>query len=344
MNTTTIAIMVLVLGFGAGFLTKGLLADPPTPEDLGSTQSRLEQALADAGESRKLSDELRVTVGRLEKELDLARSDLAQARTSQSATDERIAAMMREKDEMLARMAGLEDQRNATIESVMERLAALRGKGLQNLIATGQIGSLVAELKALGDNGTRAVLSLLESSDVDDRVLGATILMNMDEPASVGPLEKMALDDESELAAAMASQALMRMDNDAAVPALLNIVENGKHEGAKVNSLFGLCRHDHADGIEKTLAYLRDDEKSRAMKQALSGGLLMLDSPKVMPLIDEVSANDKFLFDDQASSMIVAYYKKVGSNQARDRLRAMLGREGLPPGVQSQVNAALADW
>ena len=82
------------------------------------------------------------------------------------------------------------------------------------------------------------------AKDLADRIAAAQLLLQLGDPSAIDPLGKAVVNDPDAEAAAWASQALIRLDGDGAREALQNALENSPHEAVKVNSLWGLCRHE----------------------------------------------------------------------------------------------------
>ncbi len=339
MNRPVIILSILVVVLGAVVLRLTLF-ESVADESLESAS----QVGDGAREARRELEALKSRMGRLEQERDLARKDLQAERRRAAELDR---ALQKARQALAASKASLADDakgRTERLAKVKSSIDALRGKGMETLVRSGAIGSIVGDLKALGPEGLKAVTDLLESEDSDDRLLAATILMSMDDPAAVEPLEKVAMSDDNELVAAMASQALMRMDNKTVVPALAKLMTSSKHDGVRVNAMYGLVRHDDPRGINATIDFLNDENAPAAMKRALGQGLLLLSNASALPAVDLVGERSSVRTNPQLSRMLVDYYGRVHNNAARDRLQSLLASGDLPSSTQDRVNQLLSGW
>ena len=188
--------------------------------------------------------------------------------------------------------APAKDKPAPTFANFDEALAALRENPNMLLVDAQAARDFMKMLEALGDEGTAKVLALLESEESADRIAAAQLLLQLGDPAAIKPLGEAVINDPDAEAAAWASQALIRLDGDGAKEALQNALANSPHEAVKVNSLWGLCRHEDPEGSARTLAYYEDAGNNADMRRALGLGALALNSASVMPVVDAVSSRE----------------------------------------------------
>ena len=339
MNRPVIILSFLVLALGA-LVLRLTLFEPVADASLESTP----RVTDEARDALRELEALRSRMGRLEQERDLARKDLQDERRRAAMLEDELQKTQKALAAANTSVGDEATRRGERLAKVKSSIDALRGKGMETLVRSGAIGSIVGDLKALGPEGLKTVTDLLESEDSDDRLLAATILMSMDDPAAVGPLEKAAMDDDNELVAAMASQALMRMDNRAAVPALAKLMTSSKHDGVRVNAMYGLVRHDDPRGINATIDFLKDENAPSAMKRALGQGLLLLSNASALPAVNLVGERNAVRTSPQLSRMLVDYYGRVHNTAAREQLQSLLASGDLPPATQDRVNQLLGGW
>lgn len=262
-----------------------------------------------------------LAMARLEAEVARLRSDLEAARGAEETAGADVRRLSEENRQLRESAAHHETARAGTVDRVLKAIDELKDQGLATFVRPGATAQLVADLKALGAEGVKALLPLLKADEDNTRLLAAKLLEDMADPASISALEETALKDDVELVANMSSHALALMDSTDTNPALHRIVAECKHEGAKVNALFGLAKNGDARGLELTAAYLRDQKNSAGMRTALGAGLLMVPNPKLFPIATEFL--DGHRDEPRIMGLAVEFYRRLGSPEALGRLRAI---------------------
>ena len=219
------------------------------------------------------------------------------------------------------------------------KIETLRGNGFRAFLSPGATSDIVADLKALGPPGLDLLRGLLASEDPADRFLAAKLLEDLGDPAAVPDLRKAAADSDEQVAN-MASHALALMGGPEALGALRSLLEGEPGVGVRVNSLFGLARAGDPMGIQQSLAYLQDTNNSGEMRAALTNGFLVLDDPRVMPVIDHIATNLRQ--NEAGMRAVIAYYQRVGSAVARNRLQDLANDPALSAASRAAASAALA--
>lgn len=250
---------------------------------------------------------------------------------------QKVAALRQENARLATQLAR---KKGVTVANVLERIATLKGSPMAALLSPGAMGDLLMDLKGLGDEGTRAMIKLLETGDAKERFLAANLLEQLNQPAAIPALRQAALNDTDKLAASMSSHALALMDDASTVPALREIAAANKSWESQVNALWGLCKHGDQKAIAQSLALMKDDKSSPQLRAALGGNLMLLSDPELMPIVDETVR--QFGKVEQLSAMAVEYYKNTGTPEGRARLEAMAKDAKLPEEVRKAAQAALA--
>ncbi len=238
------------------------------------------------------------------------------------------------------RLAGeLVNKKGVTVASIVSRIGELKKTQLGMLIAPGKMADLVSDLKGLGPTGVNAVVDLLKSGDPKERFLAAKLLEDLSAPASIPALREAALKDSDAMAANMATHALALMDDPGTVDALREIVDTKASWEFQVNALWGLCKHNDPDGLERAMAFMKSDKTGAQARAALGANLMLLTDEALLPLVDETARQ----FPDQprVMGMAVEYYKNLGTPAARERLQAMAGNAKLPEPIRQSARQAL---
>jgi HEAT repeat protein len=335
-------VLVLMAATGASVWW---LQDAEEPGDLpGSPGGRV----LENGDAPKAEDDHATTLAHLRSRLDenrmaldltsVERDDLRKQNADLEAEVKKLQARI---EELKEKLAPHEQAHAKTIAEVLSAIDALKKNGLAAFRSPGATSQLVSDLRALGDQGLEAVMAMLESEDEDERFLAAKLLEELGNPAAANALRKVALEDSSELVQNMASHALALMDDPSVIPALRELATSASGEGARVNSLFGLCKHGDAEGIRLAMQFMEGDASDQ-MKAALGTGILILDNEHVMPLADD--AVRRFRSSDQVLGMAVNYYKTVHTATARSRLQDMVADPGLSGSIHNAAQAALQGW
>jgi hypothetical protein len=261
----------------------------------------------------------------------------ARAQRRDRELTQKVAALRQENARLATQLAR---KKGVTVANVLERIGALKGSQFAAMISPGAMGDLLMDLKGLGDEGTQAMIKLLETGDSKERFLAANLLEQLNQPAAIPALRKAALEDADPLAAKMSSHALALMDDAATVPALREIAAANKTWESQVNALWGLCKHGDQKAIAQTLALMKDEKSSPQVRAALGGNLMLLPDPELMPIVDETMR--QFGKVEQLGALAVEYYKNTGTPEGRARLEAMAKDAKLPEAVRKAAQAALA--
>ncbi|MEZ6197696.1 MAG: HEAT repeat domain-containing protein [Planctomycetota bacterium] len=326
--------LALVLGAVGGYLLKS--GSNPETDRVGVDESRLAGIERDLETLRAERDELKTALARARGERDSLSAELLAATRADKTAEPVAPDPEPEATDEASVLAKERAERKARISAALKKL---RENPMSGLMGGADQQKLAEDIRALGEEGLAEVLALLASDDPADRSAAAMVLMGLDDPATVGPLSQAIMDESDPQTAAMLSQALIRMNSEGAVPALRDAVANSPHEGVKVNSLWGLCRHGDANGVAQALAYYQDDEKVGELRDALGRGALILDTPAAMPLIDAVRKKDAKI--PQVMNMVVAYYARIPGQAATDRLAAMANDQDLAESVRQAARTAL---
>lgn len=254
--------------------------------DRGARSTELESQLVAARKELSAADaraeELARAVADLRSQLHAAQArEQTALRESEALRAELAEAVDPEAEKK--RLAAAEDLR----ESAWAGLERYRKNPTQAGIDTAGFAELVDDLRQLDAEGKQWVRDLMKSEEESDRILAAMILMQLSDPGAVADLAEMAVSDESATAAAMATQALMRSDAPGALEALRKSAES-PHEGARVNSLWGLARLGDERGKKDMIAYVLDESKTDYMRRALAHGALAIHDADLMPVVEHL--------------------------------------------------------
>jgi HEAT repeat protein len=335
MRLALTTLMAALIGLIAGYFLFGGQAEPDRMDDASAALIRgLEADLAQherdiSGLRRQLDEQGRARelaqseTARALGELEDARRELAAARAATKPA------------EGPPRTEEIKREREALIKTIDEGLAEFLANPSAFSINPTRMRELLDELDALGSEGTEKVLSLLNSETAADRIAAAQLLLQMNDPAAIGPLGKAVIDDSDEAAATWASQALIRLDGEGAVNALSKALQESPHEGVRVNALWGLCRHGDDAGIDRSLAFYRDEAQSQAMRDALGQGILALDTPKAMPIADEIAR--RRADNNHVMSEVVGYYGRIPGPEATQRLLSISQNSDLAAFVRKKA-------
>jgi HEAT repeat protein len=246
------------------------------------------------------------------------------------------------RDEVADLSASLDDaqgKKAATAATLLAKLEQFRKNGLAAFLAPGATADIISDLKSMGAEGVEMMLELLGSESKEDRFLAAKLLEDLADPSSIPHLKKAALEDGDTMVANMASHAIALMNNPGGATALHEIVANSPHLGAKINSMFGLCAIGDEKGVEMTRKYMEDDDNPESLKQALGRGILILNTPKVMVIVNLISKEVRAV--PEVMQMVVSYYARIGTAEARTQLQNLLNDPNLPASVREQTLSAL---
>jgi len=325
----------LCLAFaGAGFFIGRAVyvsADVPTvstPSTQGTSQSsangpsedrtRAINPAAEATESREALTKARSRIADLEGSLSASRGEVGELR-----------------DEL----AQFQRKKAVTTAEVMASIETFRKNGLGSLLAPGAKAEIVNDLKVLGEEGLKIIRGLLNSESEEDRILAASLMDGLNDPSTIPDLKRLALEDDVATVAGLAARSLAFMRRPEAAGSLHEIVANSKHRNARINALFGLCSIADPKGIEMALAYMKDPEKPEGIKQALGGGILMLDTPGVLPIVNGISSEVRK--HDDAMRAVIAYYRRIGTLEGRNEIQNILNDPQISSTVREMALSAL---
>jgi HEAT repeat protein len=261
---------------------------------------------------------------------------LAQAEWKIADLEKRLAAARKE-SEQLAK--DLVQKKGVTIDQITARLAELRkGTGMSAFIP-GKTAELIADLKGLGPEGTKALLELLKSQDAKDRFLAAKLLEDLKDPAAIPDLLATALNDEDKMAANMAGHALALMEDPRAIDALREVLEKKRSWESEVNALWGLVNLGDAQGLEQAIAYMGGDASDKARGALGANIAIFMHRPEVMPIVDRTVQD--FYKSAQVMEIAIGYYDAVDTPAARDRLQAIANDTRLSQELRNQASQAL---
>ncbi|MCB9831441.1 MAG: HEAT repeat domain-containing protein [Planctomycetes bacterium] len=335
-------ILTLIVGVAVGVLA-GLKAGADPERDLHGVKNA-------AGEDLVARSEFEAELNREKADRELAQKSAKEAfeREKWMKEDaERLSAEIRDLKDKLAlqdvELAKIANERAERLTRIAERFKTMKGKGLQNLVTTNELGKFIADLRLEGDVGRKAVLDLLRSDDEEERRLAATLLMQgMADDEAIEPLREVALHDEDELSKRLASQALLRLEGDGVVPTLEELVANADDEGVRVNSMYGLLMR--GKGVDEAIAYMKDESKSGMMKQALGSAVFILqDRPEVQPLVDLMVKDSRGKGHEVGTvQAAIAYYKKIATPGAVAALQQLAADPNLGAELKGEAAKALA--
>ncbi len=308
---------------------------------LGSESDGIVGELRDklAAANDKLANE-QEQVTRLTQDNEALSVSLKETQEKLNALTSNHAALKSQLDALLVAKDEDVTEHNSKVASVVDLIAKLKEKGeISAILGGAEMTDLVAKIKSLGEEGIKAMNEMLNSEDAADRILAAQLLMNFDDPSSIAPLESMAMEDDDEMAKRWASQALLRMKSEGIEKTLRNLVENADDPGVKVNSLFGLCKEGNDWGLQNAIDFVKDDGQSDALKSAFLGGILMLKSDGVSPIVD--SLVDLHPDSDATMRAAIRFYKNLGTPLGTARLQSMSANGNLPAAIRTAALAAL---
>lgn len=311
-----------ILGLGAAALTGiifGYFVLSPQNNDSDALSADAKSMIRGLEDDLARSERESAALGRRLDEAERARREAeTQARLAREARTAAEAALAQSPTPDAEAPAEGDAAEAATTLNVDEALASFRENPTKVLLDPQKTRELLNALEAAGSEGTQKLLALLSSEESADRIAAAQLLMQLGDPAAIGPLGEAVVNDEDAEAAAWASQALIRLDGDEAVPTLRNALANSPHEAVRVNSLWGLCRHGDAGGYAQTLAFYNDKEMNEGMQRALGHGILQLDSPDAMAVADAV--RDREADHPQMMKAVIQYYGRVPGPETTRRL------------------------
>ena len=318
-----IPIFTLLVGLAIGWFSAGL-GQSGGENELDSGKGDNDRTISvPKSEYDALVEKNRKQVTTLKKELAVARDGENAATAENSKLRGEIDDLRKIKEEWDLAKEEVEKARAKRMAAIEKRFKSLSSMGIQALVANNEIGKLVADLLQEGERGHQAVMALLQSSDDDEKMLGVVLMLQgMASEKSIDPLKDLALTGGDETMRAMASQALLRMNDEAAVKAMETIVAETKDEGVKVNSLYGLARNGHEQGVQQLVDYYNDPNSAHA--DVLTQSLLILRNPEAQPLIDAVVNKYKDRDEDvknRVGEAAVAYYKHVNNQGSRQALQ-----------------------
>jgi HEAT repeat protein len=251
--------------------------------------------------------------------------------------EQKVAALRQENGRLAGQLA---KSKGVTVESVLERIGRLKSASMAATFSPGTVADLVTDLKGLGDDGVRAVVGLLGSSDANQRFFAAYLLEHLNSKLAIPDLRKVALEDKEKMPSVMAGHALALMDDPSTVPALREIVAAKKNWESEVNALWGLCKHGDQKAIADALAFMKDPKRTKDMRLGLGANIMMLSDPELMPIVDETLR--QYESQEHVATLAVNYYKTSGTADGRARLEAMAANPKLPESVRKEAREALA--
>jgi hypothetical protein len=251
--------------------------------------------------------------------------------------EQKVSALKQENGRLAGKLA---QKSGVTVDQVRERILGLSRTPLAGLLAPGAMTDVLTDLKGLGPAGVEAMIKMLKSPKSSERFLAAKLLEDLSAPAAIDALKEMALTEQEEMNANMASHALAFIDDPAAVPALREIADNSKSWGAQVNSLWALCKHGDKKAIDQSLAWVKDQKRSPQARAALGANLMLLPDPELLPIVDQTLKD--FGSEQQVALFAAQYYKNSGVPEGRDRLQAMANDPKLSEAARKAARDALA--
>jgi HEAT repeat protein len=262
---------------------------------------------------------------------------LAQAQRRITELEQKVSALKQESGRYAGQLA---QKKGVTTASVLERISALKRSPYAAMLAPGALADLMTDLKGLGPAGVEAMIGLLKSTDANERFLAGKLLEDLNAPSAIPALRQAALNDDDKMAATMAGHALALMDDASTVPALREIADANKNWEARVNALWGLCKHGDQRAIGEALAYVKDEKQSPQARAALGANLMLLSDPELLPIVDETVR--QFGDAGQLATIAANYYKSLGTPEARERLEAMARNQKLNEAYREAARKALA--
>jgi hypothetical protein len=251
--------------------------------------------------------------------------------------EQKVSALKQENGVLAGKLA---QKSGVTLDQVRERILGLARTPLGGLLAPGAMTDVLTDLKGLGPAGVEAMIKMLKSPKSSERFLAAKLLEDLSAPAAIGALKEMALTEQEEMNANMASHALAFIDDPAAVPALREIADNSKSWGSQVNALWALCKHGDKKAIDQSLAWVKDQKRSPQARAALGANLMLLPDPELLPIVDQTLKD--FGSEQQVALFAAQYYKTAGIPEGRDRLQAMANDPKLSEAARKAAKDALS--
>jgi len=263
---------------------------------------------------------LRAAIASLRAERDQARSDREAARATIS--------------ELRTELTQQNATKRVTVTDVVAMLDALKGKGLSALVNPAETSKLLSDLRALGGEGVDLLLAMIDSETATERMLAAKLLGDLADGRAIDALAEAAA-DENERVRMMASQALALMGDPAAAQSLRRVLDGAAENdvAVRINSLFGLCKLGEAQAISEAREFLASDSVPDGQNSALANGLLLLDTPAVLPAVRTLSGLDKS--SAQLGAAVVRYLEKIRTDVgARNLLGDIIGDTSYPQSVR----------
>ena len=183
-----------------------------------------------------------------------------------------------------------EERRAAARDELNERIDNMRrlfeeGKQAQVLMS-GQMASIIARIRDLGEEGNERMTELLDSDDPNDRMIAAYKYMYDPTGVPVEAMARVALEDEDNTVSVFASNAMMRAEHPSALTALRRVFENADSEPVRINALFGLLQKGDAQGLRESIPYVESEDSTPIMRSRFIESFALLEGPAYTSLMD----------------------------------------------------------
>ena len=199
---------------------------------------------------------------------------------------------------------------------------------------------LVAALAALGPQGLELLRTSLASDDAEQRKTMLKLLEALDDPAAIPDFLRVALEDENRGVRRRALAALATQSSPAAIDALWDVYRAPATDDAiRASALAGLALQQDDEGLREAVGFLRRDDVLEGWSMT---SLLKQSKAHLMPLAVEL---EQRMLRDRTKvnllSMVVSYYRKIGSPAATERLHRLAQDPEVPEHVRKAAEVAL---
>ncbi|MEE9392717.1 MAG: hypothetical protein V3W41_09450 [Planctomycetota bacterium] len=337
-----IATVGILAGLATGFF---VFADHNSNDQLEvNSAEKIEALQQQLGEAESQLTQAKARAGRLESAKKMHQGDLLAANKKIALLEKNLKTATEISEQPVASV----DDSSKTAD-LAQRLkeaklvaAKLSKTTFPSILAPKKFAELVDTIKALGDEGVDMALAMLDGENKEERLLAVQLLGMLDDARVPDALADAAIAPEDADLAAWASQSLMKLDGKGAINAMKNTIANSPHEGARVNSMWGLLRTGDKESFEQARAYLNDEKNTQAMRRALEGGLFLVNHSDVRPLIDDflsrVSGPRKTAIMGEA----IKWYGRNIDVVNRQRLNAASNDPNLSEALRQQARDVLA--
>ncbi len=265
----------------------------------------------DAGRADARASQLRT-------ELDQVRGELEVKKRREAEMEKRIAWLEGELEKLRGQLRVGDLAKSERVSRILAALEKIKKEGLASMLDPAAIAQLSSDLREMGPQGLGPLLDLLATGDPNAKILAAKLLEDLGDPRAVPALTEAARSDDIRVAS-MASHALAFLKSPEAQSTLLELSEGSKHEGVRLNSIYGLCVLGDTRGFERALAYVQDPGSKGEYIGALAPGIFAMTNPQSWG-VGRVLA-DRFGAHEVLGPLAISYLRGLGTPDAMNLLQ-----------------------